>query len=155
MPLNGNQRKRARKWLAAALREQDRRCFWCGRPLVLRRTIRRTSEVVSMNQERVTWVGPGGRRVSCCLATADHLRPVSDGGPNERENVVAACYRCNTQRTAEPTRRDPDTCAKCGGPKARGRAKRCDVCRMGDPARWPEWLRAKRAGEVAERLGRL
>jgi 5-methylcytosine-specific restriction endonuclease McrA len=30
--------------------------------------------------------------------TADHLVPVSEGGGNGRENIVAACKRCNSAR---------------------------------------------------------
>ena len=31
-------------------------------------------------------------------ATIEHLIPLKDGGSNFRENMVAACYKCNTNR---------------------------------------------------------
>lgn len=30
--------------------------------------------------------------------TVDHVIPVSQGGTNDRENLVAACYACNQKR---------------------------------------------------------
>lgn len=36
-------------------------------------------------------------------ATVDHVIPVRDGGPDVVENMVAACWRCNSRRGA----RDP------------------------------------------------
>ncbi|MEJ8811404.1 HNH endonuclease [Variovorax ureilyticus] len=35
-------------------------------------------------------------------ATAEHLHPRQDGGTDCRENIAAACRRCNHRRHAEP-----------------------------------------------------
>ena len=35
-------------------------------------------------------------------ATLDHIQPVSRGGDNSYENLVAACLLCNSQRNAQP-----------------------------------------------------
>jgi len=34
--------------------------------------------------------------------TLDHLLPASEGGTNERSNLVTACFECNTARAGMP-----------------------------------------------------
>lgn len=39
------------------------------------------------------------------FASADHIRPVADGGENSLENLVTACWKCNLEkRDADPTK---------------------------------------------------
>lgn len=57
------------------------RCYWCKEPI---------SDALPANHPR--------------KATADHLIPLSKGGPATFENLVAACRLCNVRRG----NRDPD-----------------------------------------------
>jgi 5-methylcytosine-specific restriction endonuclease McrA len=55
--------------LAGAVAAQAGRCFWCRRPFT-----------------------------PLVLPTTDHVVPRVKGGPSWRENEVAACRRCNSER---------------------------------------------------------
>lgn len=66
----------SRAQLKALCTAQDGRCFYCGREM--------------------TW-SIGNR-----MATLDHYTPRALGGSNERDNLVAACYRCNQWKGDEP-----------------------------------------------------
>lgn len=61
--------------LQAALAQQQGRCFYCNRPLVM--TI------------------PGRTKQPRNAATADHLTPAALGGTEALWNIVAACSPCN------------------------------------------------------------
>lgn len=54
--------------ISEVLRSQNHRCFYCGKVLSNR------------------------------LATVDHKIPMSRGGTNTRENIVAACSKCNNDK---------------------------------------------------------
>lgn len=56
-------------------KKQKGLCYWCGDLMLTD---------VSKSHPR--------------LMTADHLIPRSLGGPDTRENIVAACRRCNCKR---------------------------------------------------------
>lgn len=60
--------RRRRRKLAACLQRQGGRCWYCE------------------------------RAVPADVATLDHLAPVSRGGRNNIENLVAACQWCNNKR---------------------------------------------------------
>jgi hypothetical protein len=58
-------------------------CFYCG---------------VLMSFDRV----PRGTRFPANLATQEHVIPVAEGGPHTWENVVLACWRCNSSKKHTP-----------------------------------------------------
>lgn len=59
--------------------KQGGRCFWCDYPI--------------FERKHMGWGSWPNHR-----STADHLIPVSLGGGNVRENLVAACAYCNNMR---------------------------------------------------------
>lgn len=75
-----HQRAQDMTGVALRFRDQKGRCFYCRRAM-------------SFSQE---CTHPEGRRV-----TREHLIPRSKGGKGGA-NVVAACYRCNSQRGDKP-----------------------------------------------------
>ena len=62
-------------------------CHWCKAQLHLRQLEPHLSE------QGTRW------------ATLDHLVPISEGGGHDDENLVLACYKCNTTRN---TSEEPD-----------------------------------------------
>jgi 5-methylcytosine-specific restriction endonuclease McrA len=79
MSLKRNDYREARRLARRAFYRQRGLCFWCKRPMMLG--------------------GHGGNGVCDPLtATADHVKPVWDGGRTLPGNIVAACYACNQQR---------------------------------------------------------
>lgn len=59
-----------------AAKDQNFRCYWC----------------------RCAIFPAVGRKAQPNAITGDHLIPLKDGGKTIKENVVAACLRCNTSR---------------------------------------------------------
>lgn len=68
MELLANKRRR---WAAARAKQQDGKCYWCGKPF---------------------------RDLPGMALTADHLIPKARGGDDHFENIVAAHERCNNAR---------------------------------------------------------
>lgn len=64
-----------------ASKEQEHHCFWC-------------------NCKMVKSVQPG-RSNPPNIRTGDHVIPLSKGGQNIPENIVAACQQCNWDKGAE------------------------------------------------------
>lgn len=67
------------------------------------------------------------------LLGIDHVRPLHDGGPNTRENLVCCCRACNASkwRQDRPGRwsRHHDRCVGCGTTAARHVARGfCNAC---------------------------
>ncbi len=60
--------------------EQDGQCYYCERETFLE----------------------CGTDIKGQMLTIEHLTKVCDGGSNERDNLVGACYRCNTHRDEVP-----------------------------------------------------
>jgi 5-methylcytosine-specific restriction endonuclease McrA len=79
MSLRRNDYREARRLARRAFHRQHGLCFWCKRPMM--------------------WGHRGGNGVCDPLtATADHVKPVWDGGQTLPGNIVAACYECNQAR---------------------------------------------------------
>ena len=76
-------RIRQRKMMA-----QGGRCYYCGLPMW-----DDAAETASSPQSSRTRRTPKALR-----CTAEHLRARSDGGRDTDENIVAACWYCNSQR---------------------------------------------------------
>lgn len=103
------------------------RCHWCGR---------------SAEEIGATWPQSGRPRT----IGIDHLAPLSEGGINERSNLVPSCHGCNSSkfRNDQPGRwsRDADSCLDCGTLEVPHLSRGlCGVC----------YGRRKRSGTLAER----
>lgn len=73
----------------AAYRAQGGRCFYCRCPMWQNQAER--DQLVRANH----LTSNQARRLRC---TAEHLVAKRDGGPNGRDNIVAACWLCNQRR---------------------------------------------------------
>ncbi len=71
--LNIGNSKASRKWRFLICEEAGGRCHWCAQKM------RRDTGFMDS-------------------VTIEHMIPQSKGGGNERWNLAAACYRCNTAR---------------------------------------------------------
>ena len=76
-----------RKNRQLAFEEQNGRCYYC-------RMLMWLGNVSEFADEHRISKGLA-RQLQC---TAEHLLPRQDGGTNERANIVAACYFCNSTR---------------------------------------------------------
>jgi len=71
-----------------AYQAQGCRCHYCGVLMPEPKRIKRFCEEHHINLT-------DAEQIQC---TAEHLVPVSEGGPNSRSNIVAACWYCNHTR---------------------------------------------------------
>lgn len=69
-------------------RVQDNRCFYCGLPMWQSTNQDEFSQSYNLTKGQAPWL----------QCTAEHLTAKSDGGGNERSNIVAACRYCNEKR---------------------------------------------------------
>jgi len=78
---------RLKRYRRQAFKKQKGRCFYCSMPMWLGNPEEYASNFeISVRQ---------ARRFQC---TAEHLIARQDGGTDDRENIVAACYFCNSTR---------------------------------------------------------
>lgn len=77
------------------------RCWWCHRPLVVRRSIPEEA-IHSENGDTLTWLGRNNVLQKMHKATVDHVQPLSEGGGNDEANLVPSCGACNRERTGSP-----------------------------------------------------
>lgn len=130
-----------RQLLLDLLRQQGHKCYWCKQRMWMRSDF----DDVELKNENHKAVYANGRWHP--LATVDHVVPISQGGSDDPENLVAACASCNMQRNRVAQTREW-YCRDCGvrlgsTRKERGgkRPKYCGPCR--------EWRRlAWEAGNV-------
>lgn len=66
---------------------QGGRCYYCGLPM--------WDDAVATQSPSSNTIRPEPKVLQC---TAEHLLARSDGGGNGTDNIVAACWFCNTQR---------------------------------------------------------
>jgi hypothetical protein len=71
----------------AATVKQSFRCYYCRAPMW------EHDQSAFVAQYRVTL-----KQAALVRSTAEHLRPLSEGGPNSGVNIVAACLYCNATR---------------------------------------------------------
>ncbi len=70
----------------------------------LHRVVRLDSHTWLTLKRDTAWGEQGGRCAYCHTvlaradATADHIKPRSEGGTDERKNIAAACHWCNTAK---------------------------------------------------------
>lgn len=67
--------------------QQAFRCYYCRAPIWER------DPASFVAEHRIS-----RKQAALVRSTAEHLRPRSEGGPNSRANIVAACLYCNTTR---------------------------------------------------------
>lgn len=99
-------RKRRKLW-----KEQDKRCFWCEKPVVLPEDLLRSylpmDDIYNLGMtdqindliEQLKAKVPDFRVVwNTQLATVDHIVEHAEGGTYSYENLVVACMPCNAER---------------------------------------------------------
>ena len=85
----------------AAFRSQKCHCYYCGAPMWLQEPAKFASRYsISLKQ---------AARFQC---TAEHLVARQDGGSDARNNIVAACQFCNSQRHRRLAAPDPQAYRK-------------------------------------------
>lgn len=106
-PPSHEQKKRlrtaARAFLTELCERQRWRCYLCKRAM----------------RPKSPGVQPEGND-----ATIDHVKPLSQGGTNDKGNLKAACYRCNLKKDRQ---RSVTKCPRCGQAKHR-RHRLCWDC---------------------------
>lgn len=96
------QRLQARKKYADELYiAQDGLCYYCQQPTKTKRYIE-PQDFIGIVKGWIVWRYKGLVRRDR-LATIDHLKPIAEGGTNDRENLVLACQPCNYKRSIPGT----------------------------------------------------
>lgn len=80
----------------AAFRRQGGHCFYCGAPIWLDKP-----------EEFANRYGISKRLAGHLQCTGEHLTAKRDGGGCSRENIVAACWFCNSRRHRRKTPPSP------------------------------------------------
>lgn len=91
--------RRARRQIKSLLVEHNHRCHWCKEPIEY---VRNT--LLLKRCGRGLYRNAVGRVIRA--ATVDHLIPLSQGGDNDRRNLVPACEPCNHTRQSRPGETD-------------------------------------------------
>ncbi len=137
-------RSQARKRLPKLLEEQNHKCKWCGKEIV---------QTISINGRVGPWIviykgenklaikSPNTvlfeynqKIIRMPWATIDHIKPLSEGGKNEKCNLCAACTSCNNERSRiSPTK---SIVCFCGKKKARRRHEKCNSCKEVEIHSW-------------------
>lgn len=91
-------RASARKRLPKILAEQNHRCHYCRRFVVAIQSIPDYLRLKKKDPYRIYFRTLEGDVRHALIATIDHVVPLSKNGSNKRENLVAACRRCNLRR---------------------------------------------------------
>ena len=90
-------RRRARTKLQSLVESQGNVCHYCGKGIVAEQSI-----PLELRDGRawphVYFRTEQGEYLFALLATVEHKIPLSEGGTNADENLVAACQRCNERR---------------------------------------------------------
>ncbi|MFN4350995.1 MAG: HNH endonuclease [Hylemonella sp.] len=94
-----------------AFTRQGCRCFYCGQLMC-------TGDTHLFAQK----LGITARQAKWLRCTAEHLRARQDGGRDTADNIVAACFWCNTRRHLGRPKRAPD--ANTFATRVRGRVAR-------------------------------
>jgi hypothetical protein len=80
-----------RKNRLLAFKKQEGRCYYCHAPMWL-----------GKHEEYIAKYGIKESQAKHYQCTAEHLIARQDGGTDDRENIVAACYFCNSTRHHHP-----------------------------------------------------
>lgn len=118
-------RLRARERLPRLVERQRNQCFFCKKEIVCERAIP-VARRVSVTAHWITYLDETGQELKYLRATTEHVQPLSQGGDNRWNNLVAACAKCNAQRAKQDKMPKNKHCRKCGVRTSRGR--HCKVC---------------------------
>jgi hypothetical protein len=88
--------KRTSKIRLAKMHAQGGRCYYCDQLM--------WEHKEELQERPDRWTNRKPRALQC---TAEHLIPRSDGGADTSENIVAACWYCNTTRHRKKQARSP------------------------------------------------
>lgn len=116
--------------------QQNSLCHWCKSQTAIVANIPE-EQVLSVKNGFVAWKD-AGLAFTAKIATTDHLKPVSEGGGNDPDNLVMACGDCNKDRTATRNLTPVairQVCPECGGEKPIKR-RRCKACYVKRAKAW-------------------
>lgn len=85
--MGGEQLRRKKKLRKAAFQRQGGKCYWCGCAMIYK--TQENAHELHENKEMLS-----------LMCTADHVTQRSIGGKTSKDNIVAACFGCNTRRHA-------------------------------------------------------
>ena len=95
---NKRLREEARKYILPVLLDLFKnKCYWCGEPIELRRVVDE-NHVIEEKHGVISYYKNGIPHI-VRLASVDHVKPLSDGGNNKRNNLVPSCWFCNNDRS--------------------------------------------------------
>ncbi|OGT72693.1 MAG: hypothetical protein A3H44_06440 [Gammaproteobacteria bacterium RIFCSPLOWO2_02_FULL_57_10] len=79
-----------------AFRQQNEHCWYCSQPMWEKNS--------ADFRQRFNLTESQARKLQC---TGEHLLAWRDGGTNKQENIVAACWYCNSRRHRGKKELDP------------------------------------------------
>jgi len=86
-----------RRKLPSLVERHGSKCYWCGEDIKMRRSI--PNETIVGEKHGIVNYWDNGVVRTIRLASVDHLKPLSKGGDNRIENLVASCWDCNNNRS--------------------------------------------------------
>lgn len=121
-------RDEARKLLRLELKRHDNACHWCSRSVISPRAVRNRKNILKLTANTVTY-RYGGEVFVKPRATVDHIKALSEGGTNQRENLTIACAACNRRRAEELKPVFPEHACQGCGKKTYSPFDECRKCR--------------------------
>ena len=108
--MSRRRKKAARLWLARQFAHQEGLCFYCDCKMWLS----------DLGDDKLS---PEQIPLRPTRATREHLVRQCEGGGDEPDNLVAACYRCNTNRGDTPwekylDQKEADARINCADPES-------------------------------------
>ena len=93
--------QKIQKYRLLAFERQNGRCYYCNAPVWLEKIA-----------EFAAKFGISLRQATQLQCTAEHLVARQDGGSDSSENIVAACWFCNTRRHRRKSDLSPEAFKK-------------------------------------------
>lgn len=121
-------RRNARSKLDKILKEQNYRCAYCQRYINRIKNITK-EKIICEKYLEFTIRDKKDKQRRIFKATIDHKKRLSDGGTNNRENLVACCIQCNQDQNRKffPKSKYSWYC-ECGKRKRKKKSKQCPIC---------------------------
>jgi len=88
-------RAKAARMLPEVFRRDRGKCRYCGKRVVMVRSIPEHRRVGKRHGDWVKFVDEHGKHRRELVATVDHLQRVDEGGDSDIDNMVLACGPCN------------------------------------------------------------
>ena len=129
----GRKRRSPSKAMQIAIFRRDGwLCRWCRKPVIfapvmkfVERELRQSSHAGDLAYYHAHWTRQGAPLLDELGAVIDHVKAFSAGGPDNIENLVTACNKCNGQKSSA-------TSAKWGERRPRKFVKG----KYGEPVHW-------------------